>query len=221
MVEYVPPNLPDGGSHCWLASSTHPRIVLCFTHLLLRTIRNTFSFSLLPGGARSTAVAAGQRAIVSAVRSNPAAALLAAPPGKVSQSGFEERRRCVTACLPTAAPICRLHRLVCLPCSGVGVPGVSIRGVARPQATLALAWGVEKIFRLDCSTLYCTVAHCSILCTEDGLGRALILATQLVSIDGTQAPELSLVVSPIPGESNARIAIYSNNTPDSYACSDS
>jgi hypothetical protein len=67
--------------------------------------------------------------------------------------------------LPAAAPICRLHRLVCLPCSGVGVLGVSV--------------------------------------------------------DGTQAPELSLVVSAILGESNARIAVYSNNTPDSYTCSDS
>jgi hypothetical protein len=88
----------DRGSHFWLASSSHLRIVF-----VLRSPPSEHILFLspdVPGGTRSTATAAGQRATASSVRPNPAsdAAVLLAPPlGKGPQSGFEEHRRCPMA----------------------------------------------------------------------------------------------------------------------------
>ena len=55
------------------------------------------------------------------------------------------------------------------------------RGVARPKATLAMAWGVTLNFFVDCSYFmyYFTLL---VLWHEAGLGRCYILATLLVVV---------------------------------------
>jgi hypothetical protein len=45
LVELVPPILPDGGSHFWLASFPHPESLFCFAHLLI--LRQNTSRSVL------------------------------------------------------------------------------------------------------------------------------------------------------------------------------
>jgi hypothetical protein len=52
------------------------------------------------------------------------------------------------------------------------------RGIVRPQAILAMAWGVASNSFVECSTVatFCTVNHCTL---KVGLGRYFILATLL------------------------------------------
>jgi hypothetical protein len=135
VVELVPQNLPDEGSHCWLESFPHPETF--FASLTSSSDRNTEHILLSLKAARSRTTAAGQRATADEVRLNPtsdATVLLHPAPGEISQAGFEERRRCPTACVqPEHAGRRRLEQRIwranpgsssllsfylCVPCNG-------------------------------------------------------------------------------------------------------
>jgi hypothetical protein len=69
VVDHIPQNLADGGSHFWLASLGTSESFFYFAHLL-RPITKTSSFSLL--NRRIGDYNAGKRATAGEVRPNPA-----------------------------------------------------------------------------------------------------------------------------------------------------